>query len=306
MNDSMLSRLEGLGASLFQINLSHTKAEDLPELIDYILNRTSVPVCLDTEAAQVRTGTMSGGSVVVNEHGTLTAYAKPITGGKTTFSFYAEHIVDTLEVGDFISIDSNSVLVQVIDKLPGQATLRVLNGGQMGSNKAVTVQRDLPLSPLTDKDRHTLAIVAKKGIEHFALSFANRADDVEEIRFFAKPAFVISKIECRNGLSHLEDIARQSNAILIDLGGLSREVPIEQIPFTQKKIIRCAKSVDRLVYVATNLLETMIDAPAPIRAEVNDIYNTLIDGADGLVLAAEVAIGKYPIACASMIVKMVC
>jgi ATP sulfurylase len=306
MNESMLSRLEGLGANLFRINLSHTKAEALPGIIDFIQSHTSVPVCLDTEGAQVRTGQISGGSVIVNEHHTLTAYAEPIEGTKEAFSFYPEHVVESLIVGDFISIDFNSVLVQVIDKAPGVATLRVLNGGQMGSNKAVTVQRDIPLSPLTDKDLKALAIGAEKGIENIALSFANRAEDVDEIRaVFGKPAFVISKIECRNGLTNLVDIAQKSDAILIDRGDLSREVPIEQIPLTQKKIIQCAKSVGRPVYVATNLLETMIDAPAPTRAEVNDIYNTLIDGADGLVLAAETAIGKHPIACASMIVKMV-
>lgn len=306
MNESMLSRLEGLGASLFRINLSHTKAEDLPELIDFIQSHTSVPVCLDTEGAQVRTGQMAGGSVVINEHHTLAAHATPMAGTSKAFSFYPEHVVDSLAVGDFISIDFNSVLVQVIDTEPGTAALRVLNGGQMGSNKAVTVQRDVPLSPLTDKDRKALAIGAEKGIENIALSFANRAEDVDEIRaVFGKPAFVISKIECRNGLTNLEDIAQKSDAILIDRGDLSREVPIEQIPLTQKKIIHCAKSVGRPVYVATNLLETMIDAPAPTRAEVNDIYNTLIDGADGLVLAAETAIGKHPIACATMIVKMV-
>ena len=306
MNDSMLSRLEGLGASLFRINLSHTKVEDLPGIIDFIQSRTSVPVCLDTEGAQVRTGQMADGSVIVGEHDTLVACAKPIAGNINAFSFYPEHIVDALNVGDFISIDFNSVLVQVIEKAPGTVRLRVLNGGQMGSNKAVTVQRDMPLSPLTDKDRKALAIGAEKGIEHIALSFANRAEDVDEIRaVFGKPAFVISKIECRNGLLNLEDIALKSDAILIDRGDLSREVPIEQIPFTQKKIIQCAKAANRPVYVATNLLETMIDAPAPTRAEVNDIYNTLIDGADGLVLAAETAIGKHPIACATMIVKMV-
>ena len=306
LNELMLSRLESLGASLFRINLSHTKVEDLPEIIDFIQSHTSVPVCLDTEGAQVRTGQMLDGSIIVNEHDTLTARAVPIAGNLKTFSFYPEHIVDALNVGDFISIDFNSVLVQVIDKTPGMAKLRVLNGGRMGSNKAVTVQRDMPLSPLTDKDRKALAIGAEKGIKHIALSFANRAEDVDEIRsVFGKPAFVISKIECRNGLLNLTSIAQKSDAILIDRGDLSREVPIEQIPFTQKKIIQCAKAENRPVYVATNLLETMIDAPAPTRAEVNDIYNTLIDGADGLVLAAETAIGKYPIACATMIVKMV-
>ncbi|OWK22121.1 hypothetical protein AJ88_15360 [Mesorhizobium amorphae CCBAU 01583] len=105
-------------------------------------------------------------------------------------------------------------------------------------------------------------------------------------------------------LRNLAAIAEKSDAILIDRGDLSREVPIEQIPAVQKMIIRNAKAHGAKVYVATNLLESMTSAPTPTRAEVNDVYNTLADGADGLVLAAETAIGQYPVACARMVVKV--
>jgi len=120
-----------------------------------------------------------------------------------------------------------------------------------------------------------------------------------------KDAFLISKIESRNGLENLEEIAANSNALLIDRGDLSRQVPIELLPQTQKSIIQRAKKAGRRVYVATNLLESMVSEPTPTRAEVNDIFNTLADGADGLVLAAETAIGAYPIQCTSMVSKMI-
>jgi len=106
-------------------------------------------------------------------------------------------------------------------------------------------------------------------------------------------------------LTNLEEIAAGSNALLIDRGDLSRQVPIEMLPQTQKSIIQRAKTVGCRVYVATNLLESMVSMPTPTRAEVNDVYNTLVDGADGLVLAAETAIGKYPIQCVSMISKII-
>ena len=164
----------------------------------------------------------------------------------------------------------------------------------------------MALSPLTDKDRASLRIGAEKGLSHIALSFANRAEDVEEIRTaFGRKAFVISKIECRNGLKNLKAIARGSDAVLIDRGDLSREVAIERIPGLQKEIIKTAKALGRPVYVATNLLESMVVDRTPTRAEVNDVYNTLMDGADGLVLAAETAIGRHPVGCTSMIARLI-
>ena len=119
-----------------------------------------------------------------------------------------------------------------------------------------------------------------------------------------KNRFIISKIESLDGLSNLKEICTESDAVLIDRGDLSRQVPIERLPLIQKIIIRKAKRLKTKVYVATNLMESMISNPSPTRAEVNDVFNTLADNADGLVLAAETAIGKYPILCATMIKRI--
>jgi ATP sulfurylase len=162
------------------------------------------------------------------------------------------------------------------------------------------------MPPLTDKDRTALALGCAMGLSHFALSFAGRGEDVQQMRrLVGQDAFIISKIESRSGLENLEEIAASSDALLIDRGDLSRQVPIELLPQTQKSVIQRAKNVNCRVYVATNLLESMVSLPTPTRAEVNDIYNTLADGADGLVLAAETAIGKYPIQCTSMVSKII-
>ena len=115
---------------------------------------------------------------------------------------------------------------------------------------------------------------------------------------------LISKIESRSGIVNLEGITKLSDAILIDRGDLSRQVPLEQIPASQRHIQR-VKSIGRPVYVATNLLESMVKTSVPTLAEINDIYNTLDDGADGLVLAAETAVGKFPVDCVAMVVKVI-
>ncbi|CAN7630088.1 pyruvate kinase [Mesorhizobium sp. LjNodule214] len=305
LNDKVIHWLDRVGTSLLRLNLSHTKIEDLERIITFIQKRTRIPICLDTEGAQVRTGPLVDGKVTVHENRFLTARARPVAGDQFSISFYPAYIINKLQVGDFISIDFNAVLTQVVEKDNEAVILRVLNGGELGQNKAVTVQRTLEMPPLTEKDLAAIAIGRRMGIRHFALSFAHRASDVDGIRAKAGAgAIIISKIECLSGLRNLAAIAEKSDAILIDRGDLSREVPIEQIPAIQKMIIRNAKAHGAKVYVATNLLESMTSAPTPTRAEVNDVYNTLADGADGLVLAAETAIGQYPVSCARMVIKV--
>jgi pyruvate kinase len=306
MNEHVISRLEDLGVDLFRINLSHTRLENLPEIISYVQDKTRVPLCLDTEGAQVRNGSIKNGSVVMREHSIVKIVGETMTGDETQFSLYPEYVIEQLQIGDFVSIDFDSVLLQVVKLESKIATMRVLNGGNMGQNKAVTINRPIRMPPLTDKDQKAIEIGRNMGITNFALSFANYSKDVDFIRSLTgKDAFIISKIECRNGVNNLKEITEKSDAILIDRGDLSREFPIERIPSLQKRIIDHCKSSNVDVYVATNLLETMIQSPTPTRAEVNDVYTTLSSGADGLVLAAETAIGSNPIACASMIVKLI-
>ncbi len=306
LDGQVIKRLDGLGVGLFRINLSHTKAQNLLSIIETIQSHTDVPICLDTEGAQIRTGDFVENQIELRENSIVCGHRSKVPGDAECINFYPNNIVDEFQVGDFISIDFNSVLVQVIDIKEAGAILRVINGGLVGRNKAVTVDRDIALAPLTENDRACLKIGIEKSLSHFALSFASCHEDVEKIRQLTKnDAFIISKIESLRGLSHLDEIAAASDALLIDRGDLSRQVPLERIPEVQKAIINSAKVMKRKVYVATNLLESMITHPTPTRAEVNDIYNTLLDGADGLVLAAETAIGAHPIACASMVVKMV-
>lgn len=306
LNDHVIKRLEEIGVSLFRLNLSHTKIDKLAHTLKFIQSQTRVPVCLDTEGAQVRTGDLRDGKIQVRENSLVKIYRKSFAGDAEGFNLYPEYIVDKLIIGDLLRIDAD-VLAQVIEIEADYVALWVLNGGQIGQNKAVTVlEREIEMPALTEKDYTAMAIGKGMGIRHVALSFANRALDVDEIRATAAPnATVISKIECLNGLANLPEIVAKSDAILIDRGDLSRQVPIEQIPVVQKEIIGYARAMGSRVYVATNLMESMVTSPTPTRAEVNDVFNTLSDGADGLVLAAESAIGAYPVAAANMVHKII-
>ena len=306
MNERTIQRLTDLGVTLFRINLSHTDIADLAAVIATVQSFTDVPICLDTEGAQIRTAALADDMQHLRENEFIRAVGAGHPAGNREITFHPDYIVGALEVGDILSIDFNAALVQVVEADDAGCLLRVLTGGRIGKNKAVTLQRPITMAPLTEKDRAAISVGRKAGIRHFALSFANTPADVDEIRRLSgEDSVIISKIECINGYNNLREIAAISDAVLIDRGDLSREIPIEQIPSIQKRITATAKACGVKVYVATNLLETMIEAPVPTRAEVNDIFNTLADGADGLVLAAETAIGVNPVACANMVVRLV-
>ena len=301
MDARTLARLDELGVDLFRINLSHTPLDRVEEWVGFIRAHSSVPICIDTQGAQVRTGRLAGGAVEFAVNALVRLVPEPEEGGADRIPLYPGRLVAELRVGDLVSIDFDSALLQVVDAANG-CVARVLSAGRIGSNKAVSIDAAPVLPPLTEVDEAAVALGRRLGIRHVALSFANRRSDVDRLRFVAGPGVeVIAKVESRLGLEHLAEILDAADAILIDRGDLSREVPLESLPLIQKAIIERANQAGVPVYVATNLLESMVVSSRPTRAEVNDVINTLLDGADGLVLAAETAIGRHPIGCVSMV-----
>jgi pyruvate kinase len=298
--------LQQLGVDLFRINLSHTALEEVRPSIALIQKHSTVPICLDSEGAQVRTGTFTAAPTELKKDSVVQIHRHPVRGSARRFNVTPPAVLELLEVGDFITIDFHSVTAEVIEIGDEQAVLRIRKGGRVGNNKACNVHRPIELPAITAKDRLAIDIGREMGVDHFALSFANRPGDVREMRQLIGPkTTLISKIESRSGILHLEEIARLSDAILIDRGDLSREVELEQIPGQQKDIITRVKAIGRPVYVATNLLESMVHSPVPTLAEINDIYNTLADGVHGVTLAAETAVGEYPIGCVEMVRKVI-
>jgi pyruvate kinase len=306
LNDRVIGRLEDLGVSLFRLNLSHTRLDRVAEILEYIQSRTMVPVCLDTEGAQVRTTELAAGKAMLREGALVRVHYRRIPCDASDLNLHPDCVATQLRIGDLLKIDAE-VLAQVVGIEDQWVLLSLLHGGEIGQNKAVTLLgRDIELPALTEKDCQALAIGRTMGVRYVALSFANRAADVQAVRDLAGPhAHVTSKIECLGGLRNLAEIAADSNALLIDRGDMSRQVNIERLPALQKAIIRHAKLVGKKIYIATNLLESMVTSAVPTRAEVNDVFNTLADGADGLVLAAETAIGAFPVAAAMMVRKVI-
>ncbi len=305
LNETVIRRLEELGVDLFRLNLSHTDLADLPRFVDLMRTHSKVPVCFDTQGAQLRTATFAKKSAILKQDSEVRLAGESETGDEFTIPLWPGSVLSQLAPGDLIGLDFDTALVQVIQT--GETTLaRVLSGGRIGTNKAAAIDRPVALAPLTPVDEQAMRIAQELNIDCIALSFANRRSDVELVRVKSGGRIpVIAKIESRAGLSNLDEILEIADGILIDRGDLSREVPLPKLPFIQKEIIQRANRRRVPVYVATNLLESMVVSARPTRAEVNDVMNTLIDGADGLVLAAETAIGKHPVECVSLIRSLI-
>ena len=302
LNVNTVKKMAEQGVNLFRINLSHTKIDDLEDIIKKIHSWTDVPICIDSEGAQIRNQDMINESVFFQEGSNVKIHHKTIMGDSENISFTPKNVVTQLEVGDKIRVDFNSVCFVINKKEKDYLLATVIESGCVGSNKATDTNCEIILDPITPKDREAFKIGLSLGINNFSLSFTNSAADVHQIRkLIGNNSKLISKIESIKGVLNLGEILPVVDQILIDRGDLSREVSIEKIPFIQRMIISYARSKEIPVLVATNLLESMITASSPTRAEANDVASTLLMGASGLVLAAETAIGEYPTEAVEMI-----
>jgi pyruvate kinase len=284
--------------------MSHTDVDDLERIIHRIQRWTKVPICIDTQGAQIRTGIMNDGVSVI-EGNRVRLVPEATNGDASTIPLTPGYAIAKLGPGTRMSIDFDSVILRIESVREGSAEATVITGGEIGSRKAVTAFPSPQLQTFSEKDIRAIPIAVENNIHEYALSFCNHPDAVGRLREMVGPKdTIIAKIESREGVRNLGEIARSADSLLIDRGDLSREVRLEAIPLLQKTIIRKANTIGVPVYVATNLLESMVRRRAPTRAEVNDVINTLLDGANGLVLAAETAIGKYPVEAARMIATL--
>lgn len=302
MQEPVIKDLDNAGVDLFRINLSHTKIDDLEGVITKIKQATQKPICLDTEGAQIRTGKMKEGKAEILKNSLVDLVPFDEEGESFKIPLYPVSPDEFLKIGDILYLDFNQVIIQVVSVAGKKAQARVLAGGVVGSNKGVHLDRPHNLPAFTKKDIAAFEIGQKHGISDISLSFASSGEDVKKVRSFFKfyPINVISKIESRAGIANLSDICKESDGILIDRGDLSRDVPLSKIGLAQNHIIKEGKKQNTPAYVATNLLESMIEGFQPTRAEVNDITSTLLSGCQGLVLAAETAVGKHPVDVARM------
>ncbi|MBI2048266.1 MAG: hypothetical protein HYT27_03950, partial [Parcubacteria group bacterium] len=305
-----LRTIKDRGVDFVRVNMSHSTLKD-QEYFMQLAEKVGIPFMLDTEGSQIRNGDISDGKIFINEGDEMRLYGKSIVGDKTKISLRPASVVSQLEEGDLIYIDFNSLVLRVLDVSTlknGYVLAHAVTSGHIGANKAVIIDsathRKYNLPSLSLKDEKAIHIAKEHGVGYMAFSFARNGKDVCEAREKSGMR-IIAKIECIDALQNLDEIIKEADAILIDRGDLSKEIPIEKVLFAQKIIIDKARKAGKEVYVATNLLESMVEKREPTRAEIHDIIATILDGASGLALAAETAIGKYPVEAINTLNKVI-
>jgi len=311
LND--LAKIKDLGVDFVRVNMSHSSIDQLRGFIK-LAKKVSLPFIIDTQGSQVRTGDLSRPSLVLKENQGVKIFNKTgLDKNDIGLCLKPKGVLEQLEPGDLLHIDFNNLALRVSDISTlqrGYITAQAVSKGYAGNNKAVVIdpvfRNKINLPPLSLTDYDAIKIGLKEKIGHIAVSFVRRPEDIDEVRTATKNKMkIISKIECADALKNLDAIVKKTDYILIDRGDLSKEIPLAAIPIVQKLIMKTAKKYKRGVFVATNLLETMINNKKPTRAEVNDIANLVLDGAAGLALAAETAIGKYPLESIAALKKVI-
>ena len=303
----ILHKLKSHKVDIFRINLSHTNQNEIKKKILYLKKQKIKNICLDTEGAQIRT-TLVKKSCYLKKNLFVQLSTENKTSDKNNIYLYPKFNILSIPLKTKIFIGFENLCLKVIKKniKKNKIICKIIKSGSLDSKKGVHLNYPIKLSPLTQKDIYALKLGKELGINYFAISFVNKHQDILDVKkIIGNKRNVISKIETLNAINDLKKIASVSNALLIDRGDLSRYIPIERIPLAQEEIINKTKPIKKPVYVATNLLENMIKNSEPTRAESNDIYSSLKQGARGLVLAAETAIGKDPVSCVSFLKKCI-
>lgn len=297
----MIKALFDAGADVFRINMSHTSHEDMRELHDRIRKVEDqvdrpIGILCDLQGPKLRIGDMEKKTKI--KKGDMFRFDLDKTSGdKTRVYLPHKEIIESVKVGDELILDDGKLRMEVMEHGEDFIHARVIIGGKLSGRKGVSLPDTLlPFSAMTDKDRADLKFAISVGVDWIALSFVQRVGDVIEARELAQgKAAIMAKIEKPSAITELDGIIEHSDGLMIARGDLGVEMPLEQVPGLQKRILRSARQAGKPVVVATQMLESMIEAPVPTRAEVSDVATAVFEGADAVMLSAESAVGEYPV-----------
>ncbi|KHA53751.1 MAG: pyruvate kinase [Sulfitobacter geojensis] len=298
----MIEALHKAGADVFRLNMSHGSHEEIREKhriireVETNLNST-IGILADLQGPKLRVGVFSGDSeqLVVGAHFRLDL--DPSEGDASRVCLPHPEIFAALKPGASLLVNDGKIRLKVLECGDDFANCEVVIGGVISNRKGVNVPDVvLPLAALSDKDRADLEFVCELGVDWLALSFVQRPEDVTEARELAKGrAALLSKIEKPSAVERFDDILEVSDGIMVARGDLGVELPVQNVPPIQKRLVRKCRTAAKPVIVATQMLESMIESPMPTRAEVSDVATAIYEGADAVMLSAESAAGDFPI-----------
>lgn len=294
--------LHEAGADVFRLNMSHGDHDDIRHR-HQIIRRVEadlgrpIGILADLQGPKLRCGTFKNGAEVLVEGERFRFDLDDVEGDETRVQLPHPEIFAALEPGATLLVNDGKIRVRVESCGPDFAECVVIAGGTISNRKGVNVPDVvLPLAALSDKDRRDLEFVCGLDVDWIALSFVQRPEDVHEARaLIAGRAAVMSKIEKPAAVKAFNEILAVSDGIMVARGDLGVELPVQNVPPIQKRLIRKCRAVAKPVIVATQMLESMIDSPMPTRAEVSDVATAIYEGTDAIMLSAESAAGSYPI-----------
>lgn len=298
------------GVNVFRLNFSHGSHADHQMRFTHIRaveQELGYPLGIlqDLQGPKIRIGKLFDGPIDIVE-GQILSFSAADVVPPGCISFPHADIVAELLVGHQLMIDDGKMCIRVTSLATQGFVAQVVVGGRLSDRKGVNLpDTDLTLSALTRKDREDLAFGLALGVDWVALSFVQRASDVSELRtLVAGRAGILAKIEKPNAITDLDAIVAQSDAVMVARGDLGVELPAEDVPALQRKIIDACRKQGKPVVVATQMLESMINCPTPTRAEASDVANAVYCGADAVMLSAETASGMYPLEAVQMMAKI--
>jgi len=303
----VLAALFEAGADVFRLNFSHGSHDDHRRNVETIraLEREQhrpIGILMDLQGPKLRVGTIKGGEIDLAVGAELRLDLDPAPGDITRVSLPHPEIFAAVQPGSDLLLNDGKLRLRVLESGEDFARTEVITGGSLTDRKGVNVPGViLPLSPLTEKDRTDLAFGLDLEVDWVGLSFVQRPEDIAEARrLIAGRAAILAKIEKPAAIARIDALVEQADAIMVARGDLGVEMPPEEVPSRQKQLIRACRLAGKPVVVATQMLESMIHAPAPTRAEASDVATAVYDGADAVMLSAETAAGDYPVESVAM------
>ena len=304
---TMIRALMEAGADAFRINMSHGEQQEKVALVETIRGleqefRRPTTILFDLQGPKLRVGQFEGGSAVIESGQRFTFDREGKPGNATRAELPHPEIFVAVRPGTNILVDDGKLRLKVIETSPDRIVTEVLVGGTLSDHKGVNVPDVVvPIPALTEKDRGDLAFALEQEADWIALSFVQRPEDVAEARaLIGDKAALMAKIEKPAAIDRLEEIIDLADGVMVARGDLGVELPPERVPPLQNRIIALARQHGKPVVVATQMLESMVHAPTPTRAEVSDVANAIYEGADAVMLSAESAAGLYPREAVSM------
>jgi pyruvate kinase len=308
----VMARLFQAGADVFRLNFSHGTHEDHAArfaTIRELEERFARPigVLADVQGPKLRVGRFGGGRVFLQNGQRFNLDLNPTPGDARRVNLPHPEIIKAASIGCSLLLDDGKLRLRVARKLASALETEVVVGGPLSDHKGVNIPDIvLPIPALTDKDREDLDFALQHGANYIGLSFVQRAEDVAEAKeLIGGRAWVMVKLEKPQALENLDAIMELTDTVMVARGDLGVELPPEEVPLAQKRIVRLARQMGKPVVVATQMLESMISAPAPTRAEASDVATAVFDGADAVMLSAETAAGQFPYEAVNMMDRIV-